>query len=91
LGERILLDVKLKRVYKLGVGKIIAKIQEKAIKRGYKNANRLREALECSPDVSARLWRGDFKRIDVATLAKLCDVLRCQPKDLLAYEKGEND
>lgn len=34
-----------------------------------------------------RLWGGSQKRIDLPTLAKLCDVLNCEPKDLLTYEK----
>ena len=37
------------------------------------------------------LKTGKAKAIKVSTLAKLCDALDCQPGDLLAYEREENN
>ena len=36
------------------------------------------------------LKNGKAKAIRVSTLAKLCEVLDCQPADLLEYRKTEN-
>lgn len=61
-------------------------IQNAAGKRGIQNANQLSKALAVSPDLGARLWREDFQRIDLATMDKLCRVLKCKPSDLFRYE-----
>jgi DNA-binding Xre family transcriptional regulator len=66
-------------------------IKQMAGKRGIENANQLTKALGVSPDLGARLWREDFLRIDLATLDKLCRVLKCKPNDLLRYEVGEGE
>jgi DNA-binding Xre family transcriptional regulator len=67
-------------------GMITPTIRAVAERRGIENANQLSKALAVSPDLSARLWREDFQRIDLATMDKLCRVLRCKPNDLLKYE-----
>ncbi|HKC66291.1 MAG TPA: helix-turn-helix transcriptional regulator, partial [Pyrinomonadaceae bacterium] len=64
---------------------ITSQIRETAEKRGIKNANQLRVALGVSPTLAARLWRGDFDMIGIATLDKLCRALKCQPEKLLKY------
>ena len=35
------------------------------------------------------LKNGKAKAIKISTLQKLCEVLECQPGDLLEYQKGE--
>lgn len=61
-------------------------IKEKAQKRGIENANQLGIALEVAPNVSARLWGGEFDKLGMNTLEKLCEVLACQPNSLFKFE-----
>ena len=37
------------------------------------------------------LKNGKAKAIKLSTLVKLCEVLECQPGDLLEYEEGEEE
>lgn len=60
-------------------------IRERAEKRGIKNAHQLGIALGVAPNVSARLWGGEFDKLGMNTLEKLCEVLRCQPDKLFRY------
>lgn len=67
-------------------------IRERAEKCGITTAYQLQKAMQVSPTLAARLWRGDFAMIGLETLDKLCRVLRCQPNALFRYEpdtKGE--
>lgn len=68
---------------------IIVGIKEQAEKRGITTAYQLQKALEISPTIAARLWRGDFDKIGMITLDRLCRVLRCQPAKLLRYVPGD--
>jgi DNA-binding Xre family transcriptional regulator len=61
-------------------------ISETARQRGITTAYQLQKALDISPTVAARLWKGEFDMIGLVTLDKLCRVLRCQPSKLLRYE-----
>ncbi len=56
-----------------------------AMRNGLINAYALQKALNCSPTLAGRLWKGNFKQIGVATLESLCDLFNCQPSDLLVY------
>jgi len=58
-----------------------------AEKRGLTTAYQLQKLLNISPSVAAQLWSGDFKRIDLGTLDRLCIALRCKPNDLLRFEQ----
>jgi DNA-binding Xre family transcriptional regulator len=64
-------------------------IKERAEKCGITNAHQLQIAMDISPTIAARLWRGDFKKIGIDTLDGLCRVLRCQPDKLLRYVQGK--
>jgi DNA-binding Xre family transcriptional regulator len=64
---------------------ITSHIREIAEKFGIQNANQLRVALDVSPTLAARLWKGDFDMLGMVTINKLCRVLRCQPGKLLKY------
>ena len=61
-----------------------------AEKRGVQNANQLKVALDISPTLAARLWRGDFTQIGMISLDRLCRELDCQPGDLLRFDKKRN-
>ncbi len=64
---------------------IILKIRETAEGRGIENANQLKDALNISPTLASRLWRGEFSQIGLVTLDRLCRELKCQPGELLQY------
>jgi DNA-binding Xre family transcriptional regulator/predicted XRE-type DNA-binding protein len=61
------------------------KIAELAGKHGLKSAYALQKALDISPTMASRLWKGEFDKIGINTLEKLCDYFQCQPNDLLEY------
>jgi DNA-binding Xre family transcriptional regulator len=61
------------------------KIAETAEKHGVKSAYALQKALNISPTIAARLWKGEFDKIGVNTLEKLCERFQCQTNDLLEY------
>jgi len=60
-------------------------IKERAEKLGLTTAYQLQKSLEISPDVASRLWKGEFARIDLVTLDRLCRVLKCQPNALFKF------
>jgi DNA-binding Xre family transcriptional regulator len=62
------------------------KIPELAQQKGILNAYQLSLALKVSPTLSARLWSGDFQKIGIDTLHKLCDLFGCQISDYLFYD-----
>ena len=64
-------------------------ISERAEKLNIKNANQLRLALNCSPDLASRLWKGNFEQISLKTIGLLCKTLRCQPNSLFKFIPDE--
>ncbi|MDQ3802500.1 MAG: helix-turn-helix transcriptional regulator [Acidobacteriota bacterium] len=72
-----------------GMGKVVLHIRERAERRGIRNAYQLAQALGVPRNMGSRLWREDFTRVDLDTLGKLCEVLRCQPGALLTFEKEQ--
>ena len=69
----------------LDLGMITSLIRKVAEERGLQNANQLGTALEVSPNLAARLWRGNFVQLGRVTIDRLCRVLKCQPGQLLRY------
>ena len=65
---------------------LIVTIRERAEKRGIENAHQLGKALDVAPNVSARLWAGEFDKLGMNTFEKLCEILSCQPNALFRYE-----
>lgn len=51
----------------------------------------LAEKVGITPTNMSILKTGKAKAIRVSTLLRLCQVLDCQPGDLLEYRKGEED
>lgn len=64
---------------------ITVMIRERAEKYGITTAYQLQKAMEISPTIAARLWRGNFDKIGMVTLDRLCRVLECQPDKLFRY------
>lgn len=68
-------------------------IKEIAKKNGIKTAYQLQKKVNLSPSNASRLFNGNFKQISINTLGKLCDVLDCEPNDLLVvrdHKKPKN-
>ncbi len=61
------------------------KIAEVAGKNGLKSAYALQKALNISPTMASRLWKGEFDKIGIGTLEKLCEYFYCQPDEFLEY------
>jgi DNA-binding Xre family transcriptional regulator len=61
------------------------KIAETAQKNGVRSAYALQKALDISPTIASRLWKGEFDKIGINTLEKLCAYFQCQPNDFLEY------
>ncbi len=68
------------------------KIAELAAKRAdVTTAYQLQNFLGISPSIASRLWKGDFDKIGINTINKLCYRLKCQPNDFIEYvdKRGE--
>ena len=65
--------------------KLKIKIAEVAGKHGFKSAYALQKALDCSPTMASRLWKGNFKQIGIETIESLCELFQCSPNDFLEY------
>ncbi len=70
---------------------IKSKIKELAESKGIKNAYQLGVLIDVAPNVSARLWKDDFRQIGKITLDKLCSSLKCNVGDLLCFEADKKD
>ncbi len=64
---------------------IEVRIAEKAKSRGLDTAFSLQKALNISPTIASRLWKGKFNKIGVGTMDKLCTFFKCQPNDLFFF------
>lgn len=71
-------------------GEIIFNIDVMLAKRKMK-MNELAERVCITPANMSILKNGKAKAIRVSTLQKICDVLDCQPGDLLEFRKGEKN
>jgi DNA-binding Xre family transcriptional regulator len=61
------------------------KIAELAGKHGLKTAYALQKALDMPPTMASRLYKGDFDKIGIGTIEKLCAYFGCQPDAFLEY------
>ncbi len=71
------------------MGTVRLAIQDRARAAGVNNPFALSRRTGIVYAICHRLWGGQQMRIDLTTLAKLCDELGCQPGDLLTYEKDK--
>lgn len=72
------------------IGTVTLKIPEVAKGGGIENPFALAAATGINYAVCYRLWHSDQGRIDLKTLAALCDALDCQPGDLMTYVRGND-
>ena len=72
---------------------ISVRIQQVAQARGIQTAYQLQKAMGINPGMASRLWKGEFEMIGLRTLDRLCDVLNCEPNEILvraAEKRGAN-
>ena len=55
------------------------------------SSNELAERIDITPANLSVLKTGKAKAVRFSTLERLCEVLDCQPGDILAYEKGDTN
>jgi DNA-binding Xre family transcriptional regulator len=65
------------------------KIADIAKTKGLTNAYGLQKALNISPTMASKLWKGTFRQIAVRTIDRLCDLFDCNPSDLIAYNSNK--
>lgn len=70
---------------------ILVKIQEVAKNVGITTAYQLQKYSGFPPGMAARIFKGEWQRIDLSTLNTLCNVLECTPNDILDYRKDDED
>ncbi len=66
------------------------KIGEIAKRRGLTTAFALQKALNCSPTMASRLFKGGFRQISIETIDRLCDLFDCLPSNLYEYKPNNS-
>jgi DNA-binding Xre family transcriptional regulator len=61
-------------------------IREQCERRGIKTAYRLQKDANVSPSVAQKWFSNSIERIEIESLNKLCNLLRCKPSDILVYK-----
>lgn len=64
-------------------------IQEVARNKGVSSALQLAERAGLAQGTATSLWHGRPLRLDLATLARVCQALECLPNDVLIMEGEE--
>ena len=62
-------------------------LSEIATRRGFSNPYALSKASGLNYAVCYKLWHEQINQITFPTLARLCEILKCSPGDLLAITK----
>jgi DNA-binding Xre family transcriptional regulator len=62
-------------------------VREVAEKKGVKNPFMLAQKTGLNYSICHRLWQGDQNRVDLKTLARLCEVLGVKPGQLFDYRQ----
>jgi DNA-binding Xre family transcriptional regulator len=66
------------------------KIGEIAKRGGLTTAFALQKALNCSPTMASRLFKGGFKQVSIETIDRLCDLFDCLPSNLYEYKPNNS-
>lgn len=67
------------------MGDVKFTIEEAARRKGVDNPFALSKLTGLGYAICHRLWNDEQRRVDLGTLASICDALNCQPGDLLIY------
>lgn len=68
-----------------GLASVRLIVAERAIAKGVETPFALSKATGLGYAICYRLWNDTQRRVDLGTLASLCDTLECQPGDLFVY------
>jgi DNA-binding Xre family transcriptional regulator len=71
------------------MGNVRFTIEAAARRKGVENPFALSRATGLGYAICHRLWNDEQRRVDLGTLASICDALECQPGDLLIYVPGK--
>lgn len=63
-------------------------VREASQARGVENPFQLSKRAEIGYALAHKLWNAQSSQVSLATMAKLCDVLDCEPGDLLVRSKS---
>jgi DNA-binding Xre family transcriptional regulator len=64
----------------------VSQLRRMAKKHNIHNAYQLQKITGFPVGMSYRLWRDDWKQVNVKTLNTLCNLFHCSPNDLLAFK-----
>ena len=67
------------------------KLSTKMAERRIRTISELHRQTGLGRGTLTALWYNNAKRIDLKTLDKLCEVLNCQPSDLLEYVPAQQE
>jgi DNA-binding Xre family transcriptional regulator len=67
------------------MGKVVLVVADVAPRKGIENPFALSRATGLAYPICHRIWNGQQSRIDLNTLAKLCDALKAKPGQLFEY------
>lgn len=70
---------------------IVIEIKRAAKKAGITTAYQLQKLSGFPPAMSARVFKGEWTRIDVSTLNTLCNTLKCTPNDILEFKPDKEE
>jgi excisionase family DNA binding protein len=65
-------------------------IRKVAFERGVTTAYQLQKLMNIQPSLAARWYKDDLKMIGIKSLNNLCEMLECQPSDLLVYTSAKD-
>lgn len=63
------------------------RVQELARQKGIDSAPQLAKAAGIAPGTATGLWYGRQMRVDMPTLERICNLLECDPGDVLVREE----
>jgi DNA-binding Xre family transcriptional regulator len=65
-------------------------VSEASQARGVENPFQLSKQAKIGYALAHKLWNAQSSQVSLATMAKLCDVLDCEPGDLLVRERAKS-
>lgn len=69
------------------MGNVTLRVKEVSESKGVNNPFALSQQSGLNYAICYKLWHGNQSRIDLSTLARLCDALKVNPGRLFEYEK----
>lgn len=64
---------------------IVIEVQKAAKKIGITTAYQFQKISGFAPAMAARIFKSEWKRIDVSTMNTICNALQCTPNEVLKF------